>query len=191
VSSIPFNSCDPYAEQVVTVLVSLADFLYMYSGEASAAEIASMCMSGRVQVGWSSFGKLRAFAESFDFTTEKWEEYYSVREVHGYSNDPPKCSKPCCSTNEAIDANWLLVSEATLTPALGGDWEVVSDCMCEIIPEENREKMKEVLQEPGMKDWLSNIFNKQSVASVSKNVKKSVSDLRDMAEKFFEGLDEI
>lgn len=118
------DASDPFVRSVAVVHVSLADFLYMYSGEASAAEIAGMCMSGRVSVPWSSYSKLKAFAECFDFSTEKWEAYYAsleaARTPRGSKkpvNSIPQCSKSCCqsSTKEEIDANWQMVSDTTTT----------------------------------------------------------------------------
>lgn len=208
---------DAFLKQAAVVHVSLADFLYMYSGEASAAEIAGMCMSGRVSVPWSSYSKLKAFAECFDFSTEKWEAYYAR---NGASTPPPsasipQCAKECCksSSKEDIDANWLLVSDTTTTSVraasftgtststaggssvVGGcasEWQVVSDCKCYTLPKENREEMEHVFGVQQIDDWLAKLWSghiKRSNDAIQQNVKKSFHDLKEMTGKLFVSLE--
>ncbi|GAB9466878.1 hypothetical protein Gpo141_00004243 [Globisporangium polare] len=210
---------DAFLKQVAVVHVSLADFLYMYSGEASAAEIAGMCMSGRVSVPWSSYSKLKAFAECFDFSTEKWEAYYAR---NGASPPPPsasipQCAKECCksSSKEDIDANWLLVSDATTTSvraasftgtsmssnasgtttaaaSCSSEWQVVSDCKCHTLPKENREEMEQVFGVQQIDDWLAKLWSghiKRSNDAIQQNVKKSFHDLKEMTGKLFVSLE--
>lgn len=217
--TMTLDTGDVFLKQVAVVHVSLADFLYMYSGEASAAEIAGMCMSGRVSVPWSSYSKLKAFAECFDFSTEKWETYYAR---HGASSSSPplsasipQCSKECCksSSKEDIDANWLLVCDATTTSvraasftgtstvaagsstAAGGcasEWQVVSDCKCHTLPKENREEMEQVFGVQQIDDWLAKLWSghiKRSNDAIQQNVKKSFHDLKEMTGKLFVSLE--
>jgi hypothetical protein len=205
---------DPFLRQVAVVHVSLADFLYMYSGEASAAEIAGMCMSGRVSVPWSSYSKLKAFAECFDFSTERWDAYYAAQLADGSqkssASSMPQCSKSCCqsSTREEIDADWQLVVDATTTSVraatvvsatsasgcstAGGEWQVVSDCKCSTLPRENREEMEQVFGVQQIDEWLANLWSghiKRSNDVIQSNVKKSFHDLKEMTGKLFVSLE--
>ncbi|KAF1793070.1 hypothetical protein GQ600_12963 [Phytophthora cactorum] len=173
---------DPFLPEVAVVYVSLADFLYMYSGEATATEIAGMVMSGRVSVPWSSYGKLKAFAECFDFSTEKWDAYYADLKAPG--------------TKEDIEANWLLVSDATTTSG-GGDWEVVSDLQCLNVSKEKREEMDKVFNFTPLEEWLAKLWNgngarpgeQRPAGSLQSNVKNSLSDLKSMAGRLFVSLE--
>lgn len=157
---------DPFAPEVAPIHVSLADFLYMYSGEATAGEIASMCMSGRVSVPWSAYGKLKAFAECFDFSSEKWEDYYAFQAANGESVDLPSCSKPCCvaSTKDEIDANWCLVNDTTTAPLgdygirVDSDWEIVNDSSVFVLTKEKREEMNRIVGVPQIDDWLRKVW---------------------------------
>ncbi|CAI5725051.1 unnamed protein product [Peronospora destructor] len=185
---------DPFLPKVAVVYVSLADFLYMYSGEATAAEIAGMVMSGRVSVPWNSYNKLKTFAECFDFSTKKWDAYYADLKARGVAVKIPKCLQSCCkqSTKEDIEANWLLVSDATTTSG-GGDWEVVSDLQCLNVSKEKREQMEKVFDITSLEEWLAKLWNgngyrskkTQPAGSLQSNVKTSLSDLKSMAGKLF------
>ncbi|KAJ0402976.1 hypothetical protein P43SY_009233 [Pythium insidiosum] len=182
VSLSALDPSDPFASEVAPVYVSLADFLFMYSGEASATEIAGMCMSGRVSVPWSAYGKLKAFADCFDFSTEKWDEYYAFQATQGRvaATSLPACTKPCCqsTSKEDIDVNWCLVSDATTTTLRErlGDWEVVSDCDCRILSPENRERMEQAFGAPQINLWLRRLCEGEHVQKVSTNVKNSFND---------------
>ncbi|ETM43353.1 hypothetical protein, variant 1 [Phytophthora nicotianae] len=188
---------DPFLPEVAVVYVSLADFLYMYSGEATATEIAGMVMSGRVSVPWSSYGKLKAFAECFDFSTEKWDAYYADLKARGVVGKIPECTQACCkqSTKEDIEANWLLVSDATTTS--GGDWEVVSDLQCLNVSKEKREEMDKVFDFTPLEEWLAKLWNgdgarsadERPARSLQSNVKNSLSDLKSMAGRLFVSLE--
>ncbi|KAG7378569.1 hypothetical protein PHYBOEH_000302 [Phytophthora boehmeriae] len=184
---------DPFLPEVAVVYVSLADFLYMYSGKATAAEIAGMVMSGRVSVPWASYGKLKAFAECFDFSTEKWDAYYADLKARGVVVKIPQCTQSCCqqSTKEDIEANWLLVSDATTTNG-GGDWEVVSDLQCLNVSKEKREEMEQVFNFTPLEEWLAKLWNggnartgDSPARSLQSNVKNSFNDLKSMAGKLF------
>uniref|UniRef100_A0AAV1TL73 Uncharacterized protein n=1 Tax=Peronospora matthiolae TaxID=2874970 RepID=A0AAV1TL73_9STRA len=191
---------DPFVPEVAVVYVSLADFLYMYSGEATATEIASMVMSGRVSVPWSSYSKLKAFAECFDFSTDKWEAYYADLKTRERETKTLQCTQLCCrqSTKEDIEANWLLVSDATTTTSGGGDWEVVSGLQCLHVPQ--KEKLKELKQGhvlTSLEEWLSKLWpsngsrvdEARPAQSLSTHVRHSFSDLKSMAGKLFVSLE--
>ncbi|CAH0473866.1 unnamed protein product [Peronospora belbahrii] len=189
---------DPFLPEVAVVYVSLADFLYMYSGEATATEIAGMVMSGRVSVPWNSYGKLKAFAECFDFSTEKWDAYYADLKARGVVVKISECTQTCCkqSTKEDIEANWLLVSDAT-TSTGKGDWEVVSDLQCLNVSKEKREQVEKAFDLTSLEQWLAKLWNgnrdrpenTRSARSLQSNVKNSLSDLKLMAGKFFVSLE--
>ncbi|KAL4128648.1 hypothetical protein PRIC2_007632 [Phytophthora ramorum] len=169
---------DPFLPEVAVVYVSLADFLYMYSGEATASEIAGMVMSGRVSVPWSSYGKLKAFAECFDFSTDKWDAYYADLAARGVVVEIPQCAQACCkqSTKEDIEANWLL---------------------CLNVTKEKREEMDKVFDFTPLEEWLAKLWNGNGARngdagptrSLQTNVKNSLSDLKSMAGKLFVSLE--
>jgi len=198
VSTSTLPADDAFISNVVVVHVSLADFLFMYSGEATAAEIVGMCMSGRVSVPWKDYGRLKYFAESFDFSSEKWEQYYAAIDQTSSTSDQNKtrlkCCKPCCqaTTKDEIDANWLLVSDSSCNNAIETDWELISDCQCHIIPKENRAKMEEIFGVPQIDDWLSKLcrrhLNKNRMETVQNGVKNSISDLKALANKLIVNL---
>ncbi|KAI9912428.1 hypothetical protein PsorP6_006401 [Peronosclerospora sorghi] len=186
---------DPFLPDVAVVYVSLADFLYMYSGEAAATEIARMVMSGRVSVPWSSSGKLKAFAESFDFSTEKWDAYYANLKARGIVATIPECTQKCCtkSKREDIEANWLLVSDSTTTTG-GGDWEVVSDLQCLNVSKEQRTEMRKLFSFTSLEDWLPKLWDgnehdARPIRALQSNVKNSLCDLKSMAGRFFVSLE--
>lgn len=212
----PLDASDPFLKHVAVVHVSLADFLYMYSGEASAAEIAGMCMAGRVSVPWSAYSKLKAFAECFDFSTDRWDAYYARAELGGASppssaSSLPLCEKTCCRSTrrEEIDADWQLVSDATTTPLRTGqltttaggvvvssscasEWQEVSDCKCHALPKESREAMESAVGAQQLDDWLARLWSghiKRSNDAIQQNVKKSFHDLKELTGKLFVSLE--
>lgn len=190
VLSSPLHVNDAFSSEVAIVRVGLADFLYMYSGEASAAEIAGMCMSGRVSVPWSSYGKLKAFAECFDFSSEKWEEYYAAQAAKGISTAMPQCSKSCCqsTTKEEIDANWLLVADTTSSSSIGNDWEVVSDCTCYTVAKEKvveRAQREEIFGLSHLDDLITKFCQAKATQQLQTGVKSSFHDLKELAGRLF------
>lgn len=181
---------DPFLPEVTVVRVSLADFLYMYSGDASAGEIASMVLSGRVSVPWSSAGKLKAFAECFDFSTEKWDAYYADLAARGIKRELPACTNGCCaqSTKEEIDANWLLVSDtSSATASGGGDWEVVSDLHCLVVAKDTRDEMEQISGLAQLDEWLGKLWS--GTHRLAQHQQTNVKSLKDMAGKFFVSLE--
>lgn len=189
---------DPYLPEVAVVHVSLADFLYMYSGEATTSEIAGMVLSGRVAVPWNSYGKLKAFAECFDFSTEKWEAYYADTKARCVEVKHVECKQACClqSKKEDIDANWLMVSDATTTSG-GGEWEVVYDLQCLSVANEQREEMEKAFAFTPLEEWLAKLWHgpqsragdERPARTLNFNVINSLSDLKSMAGRFFVSLE--
>ncbi|KAF0706852.1 hypothetical protein AaE_013918 [Aphanomyces astaci] len=59
------------------VTSSIEDFLHVYSGKASAGEMAKMCYTGRVYISGLQFRLVTRFAQSFDFTSQKWNDFYT------------------------------------------------------------------------------------------------------------------
>ncbi|OQR96268.1 Cyclin B [Thraustotheca clavata] len=59
------------------VTMSVDDFLYLYSGKATIGEVSRLCYSGRVHVSGFQFRFLTRFAQSFEFTTDKWTSFYA------------------------------------------------------------------------------------------------------------------
>ncbi|KAI9992998.1 hypothetical protein PInf_015053 [Phytophthora infestans] len=138
-----------------------------------------------------------AFAECFDFSTEKWDAYYADLKARGVVVEIPQCTQACCkqSTKEDIEANWLLVSDATTTS--GGDWEVVSDLQCLNVSKEKREEMEKVFDFTPLEEWLAKLWNgngarpgdERPARSLQSNVKNSLSDLKSMAGRLFVSLE--
>lgn len=54
--------------------------LYIYSGKAGPGEITNMIWSGDVHVHDWNYRKLMQFANSFDYSSQKWDEFYKSRE---------------------------------------------------------------------------------------------------------------
>nr|CCA27240.1 hypothetical protein PITG_03485 [Albugo laibachii Nc14] len=148
----PVFEDDPKLSDVIVVYVSLVDFLYMYSGEATAAEIAGMCMSGRVCVPWSAMGRLRAFADSFDFSTEKWEEFYQFRRK-SQKEISHVCKKPCCASIEPLNTNWMLVNDSSTVTA-SEDWEIVIDDFYHIVAYKSCDQAEEIKGSIKSEEWM-------------------------------------
>lgn len=62
------------------VTISVDDFLWIYSGKASNADILKLFYAGRLLISGYAFRKVSAFAQSFDFSSEKWRSFYSWRD---------------------------------------------------------------------------------------------------------------
>lgn len=171
---------DPERSDVIVVYVSLKDFLYMYSGEATAAEIARMCMSGRVCIPWSALGKLRAFADSFDFSSEKWEEFYQSRQ-NTQMKISHVCKKPCCASIEPINSNWMLVNDSS-TVTTSDDWEIVIDEIYHIAACKSSEESERSAGLKNTEEWLGKWFResiqKQRFPLIQTNVCDSIRDWR-------------
>lgn len=162
---------------MVSVVVTIGDFLYMYSGEASAADIAGLCMSGRIGVNWTQYNQLKAFADSFDFSTEMWERFYRETREIPVDQQNIHCKSNCfCQqtrTQEEEDAKWQLICQHVLTSSnrkiLEPEWEFVGNSGEQIIafqPVDSR-------REPPSKLEL-----------ITDTMKKKMSSLREYAEKF-------
>jgi hypothetical protein len=80
----------PDVEITCRVTINANDFITVYSGKATAAEITKMCLGGRIWVHGMAFKNLNGFASSFDFTTEKWDNFYALREY--FTSPPPQCT---------------------------------------------------------------------------------------------------
>ncbi|KAG9405804.1 hypothetical protein AC1031_003722 [Aphanomyces cochlioides] len=59
------------------VTSSIEDFLHVYSGKASPGEMAKMCYTGRVYISGLQFRLVTRFAQSFDFSSQKWTDFYA------------------------------------------------------------------------------------------------------------------
>ena len=158
-----------------------------------------MVMSGRVSLPWSSYGKLRAFAECFDFSSEKWDAYYADLKTRGLEVETRQCSQLCCkqSTKEDIEADWLLVSDATTTSG-GGDWELVSGLHCLNVPPKRKlETMDKAYAFTSLEEWLAKLWSSSGAGlgasrpaqSLASNVRHSMSDFKSMAGKLFVSLE--
>ncbi|KDO29060.1 hypothetical protein SPRG_06115 [Saprolegnia parasitica CBS 223.65] len=59
------------------VTMTIDDFLHLYSGKATIGEVSRLCYSGRVHVSGFQFRFLTRFAQSFEFSTDKWNAFYA------------------------------------------------------------------------------------------------------------------
>ena len=114
----------------VHIGLSITDFLYLYSGAASPSDIAHMCMSGRVQVKWSELSMVKEFSESFDFSTEKWNEFYSLHNiipVKDRISDLCNCLKCSTLTSQYEAPNiWQMVLHKPFQKTdFDREWEII------------------------------------------------------------------
>lgn len=67
----------------VTCEISMtkSDFLYIYSGQASNAELLRMFYSGRVSISGYAFRTASNFAACFDFSSDMWTNFYACRDT--------------------------------------------------------------------------------------------------------------
>ncbi|CAK4076079.1 unnamed protein product [Aphanomyces euteiches] len=188
-----YASRPPPDTNAVDVGLTISDFLLMYSGELTAAEIAGLCMSGKVQLRWTAYGSLKAFADSFDFSVDKWCEFYGHFGLDPNYVEQIECTLPCCTgapetTVEEIEANWNLVRDSVLIPAGAGalDWQLVTSL--EISPMESPKK--EVVAEfPSSSSTWLHLFQPHLV-QVQDTVKRKMFNVKEYAEKFLVLLDE-
>ncbi|TYZ57348.1 hypothetical protein PybrP1_010553 [[Pythium] brassicae (nom. inval.)] len=62
------------------VTISVDDFLWIYSGKASNTDIVKLFYAGRLLISGYAFRKVSAFAQSFDFSSDKWRSFYAWRD---------------------------------------------------------------------------------------------------------------
>ncbi|KAK8797389.1 hypothetical protein WA158_004597 [Blastocystis sp. Blastoise] len=63
----------------VIIDVSSDDFFAVYNGDIGAAQLASYILSGRIYVRRFKYKQVSVFANSFEFTSEKWVEFYAMK----------------------------------------------------------------------------------------------------------------
>ncbi|CAI5700628.1 hypothetical protein KXD40_001183 [Peronospora effusa] len=72
------------------VTISMDDFLWIYSGKASSSDLVKLFYAGRVSISGYAFRSVSKFAQSFDFSSEKWQSFYAWRKIQDEKND---CSR--------------------------------------------------------------------------------------------------
>ncbi|KAF4320990.1 hypothetical protein BBO99_00001598 [Phytophthora kernoviae] len=80
------------------VTISMDDFLWIYSGKASGSDLAKLFYAGRVTISGYAFRTVSKFAQSFDFSSEKWRSYYAWQKALDERNDS---SRPPSALEEA------------------------------------------------------------------------------------------
>ncbi|EQC32338.1 hypothetical protein SDRG_10085 [Saprolegnia diclina VS20] len=189
-----YASRPPPQTDCVDIALTISDFLHMYSGELTAAEIAGLCMSGKVQVRWTAYGSVKAFADSFDFSPEKWAEFYDHFGLDPNYVDWIECTMPCCApppacTQEEIDSNWQMVKDSVLLPSNELGWELVSEVEVTTVvksPDAAAAATTEAKQ-----DWISDglkTINPHFV-QMQNTVKKKMFNMKEYAEKFLVSMD--
>ncbi|RLN96630.1 hypothetical protein BBJ28_00017123 [Nothophytophthora sp. Chile5] len=63
------------------VTISMDDFLWIYSGKASSSDMVKLFYAGRVSISGYAFRTVSNFAQSFDFSSDKWRSYYAWRKL--------------------------------------------------------------------------------------------------------------
>uniref|UniRef100_A0AAV1TCX2 LAGLIDADG endonuclease n=1 Tax=Peronospora matthiolae TaxID=2874970 RepID=A0AAV1TCX2_9STRA len=69
------------------VTISMDDFLWIYSGKASSSDLLKLFYAGRVAISGYAFRSVSKFAQSFDFSSEKWCSFYAWQKAHDQEND--------------------------------------------------------------------------------------------------------
>ncbi|KAG6574418.1 uncharacterized protein IUM83_07190 [Phytophthora cinnamomi] len=69
------------------VTISMDDFLWIYSGKASSSDMVKLFYAGRVAISGYAFRTVSKFAQSFDFSSEKWRSFYAWRKAQDEMND--------------------------------------------------------------------------------------------------------
>ncbi|CAI5741243.1 unnamed protein product [Peronospora destructor] len=82
------KACDVRPRCEVTI--SMDDFLWIYSGKASSSDLVKLFYAGRVSISGYAFRSVSKFAQSFDFSSEKWQSFYAWRKIQDVKND---CSR--------------------------------------------------------------------------------------------------
>ncbi|KAL4175978.1 hypothetical protein KRP22_000935 [Phytophthora ramorum] len=59
------------------VTISMDDFLWIYSGKASSSDLVKLFYAGRVAISGYAFRSVSKFAQSFDFSSDKWRSFYA------------------------------------------------------------------------------------------------------------------
>ncbi|KAJ0411197.1 hypothetical protein ATCC90586_008913 [Pythium insidiosum] len=62
------------------VTISVDDFLWIYSGKASSSDVLKLFYAGRLSISGYAFRKVSTFAQSFDYSSERWRDFYAWRE---------------------------------------------------------------------------------------------------------------
>lgn len=69
------------------VTITMDDFLWIYSGKASSSDMVKLFYAGRVAISGYAFRTVSKFAQSFDFSSEKWRSFYAWRKLQDEKND--------------------------------------------------------------------------------------------------------
>ncbi|RHY02206.1 hypothetical protein DYB25_012364 [Aphanomyces astaci] len=149
---------------------------------------------GRVQLRWTAYGSLKSFADSFDFSVEKWAAFYAHFGLEPDYVDQIQCHLPCCAappplTDEQIDANWNMVCDSMLIPAAcqGLDWQLVTSMEVSLVPQS---PPPPVTSSPSSSDvpW----YERLHLVQVQDTVKRKMVNLKEYAEKLLvESLDAV
>lgn len=164
-------------DSAIHVAVTISDFLYMYSGEACASEIASMCLKNRIKVHWTKYGALQSFANAFDFSSEKWDDFYITR-----PKEEVLCTCHTCKGDNSFrdnsDLKWELVCHTVLhiqsTPK-PEDWQVIQPEMYSFTSVDAFEPVQPIQQE---EDWYNTLIQP---GLWTNKIKQSLTNAHDFA----------
>ncbi|OWZ20153.1 hypothetical protein PHMEG_0005473 [Phytophthora megakarya] len=74
------------------VTITMDDFLWIYSGKASSSDMVKLFYAGRVAISGYAFRTVSKFAQSFDFSSEKWRSFYAWRKAQDEKNDSSRAT---------------------------------------------------------------------------------------------------
>ncbi|TMW63521.1 hypothetical protein Poli38472_002462 [Pythium oligandrum] len=80
VTTMKNGSAKDVKDLTCEVTISVDDFLWIYSGKATSSDLLKLVYAGRVAISGYAFRKASAFAQSFDFSSDKWRNFYAWRD---------------------------------------------------------------------------------------------------------------
>lgn len=96
------------------VSISVDDFLWIYSGKASSSDILKLFYAGKLSISGYAFRKVSAFAQSFDFSSEKWRNFYSWRDEKENARRSPSAVEEARNVGSPSRDFWFFHCRAIL-----------------------------------------------------------------------------
>ncbi|KAF1318666.1 hypothetical protein FI667_g13711, partial [Globisporangium splendens] len=96
------------------VSISVDDFLWIYSGKASSSDILKLFYAGKLSISGYAFRKVSAFAQSFDFSSEKWRSFYSWRDENENARRSPSAVEEARNVGSPSRDFWFFHCRAIL-----------------------------------------------------------------------------
>ncbi|DBA01035.1 TPA: hypothetical protein N0F65_002645 [Lagenidium giganteum] len=100
--------------KLTEVGISEDDFLWLYSGKASSSDVAKLFYSGRLSISGYAFRKVSNFAQSFDFSSEKWRQFYAWKEDMENRQRSPSATEEMANVGSPSRDFWFYSCRAIL-----------------------------------------------------------------------------